>query len=69
MSIALNLYEIFIHGYPVRKNKKYLLFFSVRVTFFLWTVQPTKIVMNTVYRLLIKSNGYTVKKSRFNFFW
>jgi hypothetical protein len=34
MSIALNLYEIFIHGYPVRKNKKYLLFFSVRVTFF-----------------------------------
>jgi hypothetical protein len=25
-------------------------------------MQPTKIVMNTVYRLLTKSNGYTVHK-------
>jgi hypothetical protein len=36
---------------------------------FFQTVQPTKIVMDIVYRLLIKSNDYTVhKKSRFNFF-
>jgi hypothetical protein len=29
---------------------------------FFQTVQPTKIVMDAVYRLLIKSNDYTVHK-------
>jgi hypothetical protein len=37
--------------------------------FFKKTVQPTKIIMVTVYRLLTKSNGYTVrKKIGLNFF-
>jgi hypothetical protein len=38
------------------------------ITFF-QIVQPIKIIMDTIYRLLTKSNGYTVhKKSRFKFF-
>jgi hypothetical protein len=37
--------------------------------FFLWTVQPTKIIMDTVYRLLTKNNDYTIhKKVGLNFF-
>jgi hypothetical protein len=40
-----------------------------RPLLFFQTVQPTKIIMDTVYRLLTKSNSYTVlKKIGLNFF-
>jgi hypothetical protein len=49
-----------------KKIKSRFKFFSAwggrQTITFCWTVQPTKIIIDTIYRLLIKSNCYTIRK-------